>query len=127
MDILATILTSLAMLYTLFSIIRIALDYRMKRHLIRQGLIGYDHIHDLLTNKGEPERLTVIKYIVILFMFGSGLLIASFMGEQNALVALSFILIWVAGGLTIYLHFIKKDQQVFQHRIIKKMDEEKRA
>ncbi len=127
MDIIATIVTSLAMLFTVFSIIKAVLDYRMKRHLIKQGLIGYEHIHNLLTKKHEPERMSIIKYIIILFMFGTGLLIASFMGEQNALVAISFILIWMASGLTIYLHFIKRHQQTYHQGVVKKLEEKNRA
>ena len=127
MDIIATIVTSLALLFTLFSIVKAVLDYRMKRHLIRQGLIGYEHIHSLLTKKQEPERMAIIKYIIILFMFGTGLLIASFMGEQNALVAISFILIWMASGLTIYLYFIKRQHQAYHQRVVKKLEDKSRA
>ena len=127
MDIIATIVTTLGMLFTLFSVIKTILDYRMKKHLIETGLVGYEHIHKLLAKNVQAERISVIKYIIVFVMLGSGLIIASFMGQQNAILSFGFILIWIAMGLTAFLYFIREQHYTKHKTLIQQREEQNRA
>jgi len=124
MDIIATIVTTLGMLFALFSVIKVILDYRMKKHLIKTGLVGYEHIHQLLSRNTKAERISIIKYVIVFTMLGSGLITASFVGQQNAILAFGFILIWIALGLTAFLYFIR-EQQYSKHKSLTQQREER--
>ncbi len=127
MDIIAMLVTTLGMLFTVFSIIKITLDYRMKKHLIKTGLVGYEHIHKLIAKNVQAERISIIKYIIVFVMLGSGLTVASFVEQQNAILSLGFILIWIAIGLTAFLYFIREQQYSKHKTLLQQREEQNRA
>lgn len=108
---LAGILVPLGFFATVFLLVRIIFDFILKNRLIKSGQVGDDSFK--LLNNVSDSRLAPLKWGLLLFFGGAGLVALYFIPDatlRNSPLPFGIELIFIALGFLLY-YFIVRNQK----------------
>ncbi|GAA4800899.1 hypothetical protein GCM10023231_32100 [Olivibacter ginsenosidimutans] len=108
---LAGILVPIGFFATVFLLVRIIFDFILKNRLINSGQIGAESLK--LLNHVSDSKLASLKWGLLLFFSGAGLIVLDFIPEatlRNSPLPFGVELVFIAVGFLLYYVIIRNQK-----------------
>ncbi len=101
--------------YGIYSIIKITMDYLLRRRIIKMGHVDKANILAPVQENSEDKRYPTLKYGLVAFFGGIGLVIIDLIGnaggsrwvfEEHSLLPLGIELVFISAGFLSYFLYI---------------------